>query len=402
MKTQGVVVADDPVFVNWLQKGVGSAAEFSLLRASSADELVDRLASIGRFDVVFFEFTAENQLARGKLIEGFLERYPDVPVVGIGADAAQDLVLSAMRSGARDFFVLQRDDTHLPDLLSKVLRRSVGGGTSRSGNLPQQGRVVTLFSATAYEGVAFCAEHLALELLKSRSESERGLLLDLSAPPGASAVFLNLNPSYSLLDAVNDVYRCDQTLVDTAFSRHGSGLYVLSLPEETLGFPDIDGDELVRLIEVLRTLFGFVVIAADGHAGTDLLTGVIGISDHSLLVTDQSILRSRHNKHLLRELRLSDVALNHARLVVDCYQRRLGLDADNLSQLLELPLAATLSCQPGNRIQAMNSGEPLSTVAPRDPYIREIGALAEQLLGRGAGGAKDDSGGMLSRIFGRS
>ena len=61
MKTQGVVVADDPVFVNWLQKGVGSAAEFSLLRASTADELVDRLASIGRFDVVFFEFTADNQ-----------------------------------------------------------------------------------------------------------------------------------------------------------------------------------------------------------------------------------------------------------------------------------------------------------------------------------------------------
>lgn len=402
MKTQGVVVADDPVFVNWLQKGVGSAAEFSLLRASTADELVDRLSSIGRFDVVFFEFTADNQQARSKLIEGFLERYPDVPVVGIGADAAQDLVLSAMRSGARDFFVLQRDDTHLPDLLSKVLRRSVSGGTSRSGNLPKQGRVVTLFSATAYEGVAFCAEHLALELLKSRSESERGLLLDLSAPPGAGAVFLNLNPSYSLLDAVNDVYRCDQTLVDTAFSRHGSGLYVLSLPEETLGFPDIDGDELVRLIEVLRTLFGFVVVAADGHAGTDLLTGVIGISDHSLLITDQSILRSRHNKYLLRELRLSDVALNHARLVVDSYQRRLGLDADNLSQLLELQLAATLSSQSGNRTLAMNSGEPLSTVAPRDPYLREVAALAEQLLGRGAGGARNDSGGLLARILGKT
>lgn len=402
MKTQGVVVADDPVFVNWLQKGVGSAAEFSLLRASNADELVDRLASIGRFDVVFFEFTADNQQARSKMVEGFLERYPDVPVVGVGADAAQDLVLAAMRSGARDFFVLQRDDTHLPDLLSKVLRRGVGTSGGRSGNLPTQGRLVTLFSATAYEGLAFCAEHLALELLKSRSEAQRGLLLDLSAPPGAGAVYLNLNPSYSLLDAINDVYRCDQTLVDTAFSRHGSGLYVLSLPEETIGFPDINGAELARLLEVLRTLFGFIVIAADGHAGTELLTDCIGMSDHSLLVTDQSILHSRHNKYLLRELRLNDVALNHARLVVDAYQRRLGLDADNLAQLLELPLAATLSCQSGNRIQAMNSGEPLSTIAPRDPYLREVAALAEQLLGKGGGGAKDEGSGLLSRILGRT
>ena len=109
-----------------------------------------------------------------------------------------------------------------------------------------------------------------------------------------------------------------------------------------------------------------------------------------------------HGRHLLRELRLSDVALNHARLVVDCYQRRLGLDAENLSQLLELQLAATLSCQGGNRTLAMNSGEPLSTVAPRDPYLREVAALAEQLLGRGAGGAKDDAGGLLARILGRT
>lgn len=400
MKTQGVVVADDPVFVNWLQNGVGSAAEFSLLRASSADELVERLGTAGRFDVVFFEFTIENHEARAKMVEGFLERYPEVPVVGVGADAAQELVLSAMRSGARDFFVLQRDDTHLPDLLSKVLRRGLGGGSSGRSAMPSQGRVVTLFSATAYEGLAFAAEHLALELLKSRSEAERGLLLDLSAPPGAGAVFLNLTPSYSLLDAVNDVYRCDQTLVDTAFSRHGSGLYVLSLPEDALGFPEINGTELVRLLEVLRTLFGFVVVAADGHAGTDLLAGVIGIADHSLLITDQSILRSRHNKHLLRELRLNDVALNHVRLIVDCYQRRLGLDADNLSQLLELQLAAALSCQGGNRLQAMNSGEPLSTVAPRDPYLREIRELAEQLLGRGAGGAKPEAG-FFGRLVGR-
>lgn len=401
MNTQGVVVADDPVYLNWLQNGVGDAADFSLVRAASTEDLLERIGNLGRVDVAFFEFSHENRELRARLVEGFLERYPDVPVVGLGSDGAQDVVLSAMRSGARDFFVLQRDEEQLPGLLSKVLRRSLGSGSRQSS--ATQGSIISLFSATAYEGLPFAAEHLALTLMRQRPESERSLLVDLSAPPGAGAVFLNLHPAYGLLDAIQDVYRCDQTLVDTAFARHGSGLYVLSLPEERLGYPDIDADELIKLLEVLRPLFSTIVVALDAHAGLDALSGVIGLSGHSLLISDQSILKSRHSKYLLRELRLGDASLNHVRLVVDNYQRRLGLEAENLSQLLELPLAGTLSGTPANRVQAMNAGEPMMDLAPRDPYVREIealGALVQQ--GSGRSSAEGERGGLFARMLGRS
>ncbi|MEQ9479620.1 MAG: hypothetical protein RIK00_09870 [Algiphilus sp.] len=400
MKTQGVVIADDPVFVNWLQNGVGSAAEFTLVRAGTTEDLIERVSNIGRIDVACFEFSAANQDTRSRLVEAFIDRFPDVPVVGMGDDGAQDIVLSAMRSGARDFFVLQRDDEYLPNLLSKVLRRSLG-----SGPRPQhgaQGKLVTVFSAAAYEGTAFAAEHLALRFLERKLDGERGLLVDLSAPPGAASVFLNLHPSYTLLDAVQDVYRCDQTLVDTAFARHGSGLYVLTLPEERVGYPRLEGEELVKLLEVLRTLFGFIVVSMDGHIGTDTIGDILGMCESSLLITDQSILRSRHSKYLLRELRLHDGALNHTRLVIDNYQRRFGLEGENLSQLLELPLAGTLSGQPLNRVQAMNSGEPLSVIAPKDPYLREIEELAGLLWGGGSASPSEGRGGMFARWLGKS
>ena len=61
------------------------------------------------------------------------------------------------------------------------------------------------------------------------------LLVDLATPSGAAAIFLNLNPTYNVLDAINDAHRCDQTLIDTAFPKHSSGVYVLSLPEDLLG-----------------------------------------------------------------------------------------------------------------------------------------------------------------------
>ena len=91
------------------------------------------------------------------------------------------------------------------------------------------------------------------------------------------------------------------------------------------------------------------------------------------------------------------------RLVVVNYQRRLGLEAENLSQLLELPLAGTLSGTPANRVQAMNAGEPMMDLAPRDPYVREIealGALVQQ--GSGRSSAEGERGGLFARMLGRS
>jgi len=84
-----------------------------------------------------------------------------------------------------------------------------------------------VLSAHPGESIAFLAEHLALGILEAQGPNERVLLLDIANPAGAAAIFLNINATYSALDAINDAYRCDQSVVDTAFTRHSSGLYVL-------------------------------------------------------------------------------------------------------------------------------------------------------------------------------
>ncbi|MBV8062510.1 MAG: hypothetical protein JOY51_02895, partial [Nevskia sp.] len=98
-----------------------------------------------------------------------------------------------------------------------------------------------------------------------------------------------------------------------------------------------------------------------------------------LLLSDQSILRSRHNKHLLRALRLEGCALDRAGLVVDDYRRRLGLEPKNLAELFELPLFATLQSEPSSRLVSMNSGEPLYTLARKDPYGLGVKKMAAAL-----------------------
>ena len=120
-------------------------------------------------------------------------------------------------------------------------------------------------------------------------------------------------------------------------------------------------------------------------------------STRSLLVTDQSILRSRHNKHLLKALRLEDVPLDRTGMVVDCYRKRVGLEPDNLSELLNLPVFATLGGQHIQQIHAMNAGESMFTVSPRDGFCADVRELAASLVKGQA--LRQAEPGLLSRLF---
>jgi len=248
------------------------------------------------------------------------------------------------------------------------------------------------------ESIAFFAAHLALALLERKQPEDRVLLLDLATPAGAGTIFLNLNQTYCVLDALRDGARCDRTLIETRFSRHSKGLYVLGLPEDLVGRPSYD-DEMVReLLGTLREHFRWIVVAADGQMSLPLLVTLVERSERALLLTDQSILKSRQNKYLLRALRQLDCPTERLALVVDNYRRRLGLEPGNLAELYQLPLAAVLQTESYNRIISMNSGEPLFVLAPKDPYCIGVRDLAHALLS-GEMKTAAQAGGLISRWF---
>jgi pilus assembly protein CpaE len=395
MKTQAVIIADDPVYREWLQRASPSL-EVTLLPGGEVAEVLARIEALPRVDLLFCEFDSHKLAQRAALIERFLERHWQIPVVGLGTEENPDWVLAAMRSGARDFFVLRRDDATLGVQIGRLLRRALPGGPG-GPPAPKTGRLYAVLSGHPGVAIAFLAEHLALAIAQTQPPNQRTLLIDLATPAGGAAVFLNLKQTYSVLDALGDAHRCDQTLVDTAFTRHASGIYVLSLPEDLLGPPPVDADALLHLLTVLRGLFGHVVLALDGHLPLAALVGVVREVDRLVLLSDQSILRSRHNRHVLRALRQEGCGLENAGLVVDDYRKRLGLEPPNLAQLFELPLLAVLQTENLNRVLSMNSGEPLFTLARKDPYCAGVRALAEvlaapQLKSQAVGG------GLLSKL----
>ncbi|MBV59982.1 AAA family ATPase [Abyssibacter profundi] len=390
MKTQAILVAADPVYAHWLTESLGGGVEVHLVRDLTS------LPEVGHIGLAFVEIDPENPSSGAQTVDHLLARQPELPVFAVGLDSSSEAVLSAVRAGARDYFVLNKDNDNLAGLVGKVLRRA--SSTTRGQD---HARLYTLLSASPSDGLAFLGGHLALALAERSGPSERVLLIDMASPVGASLVYFNVNQTYTLVDALHDVYRCDQTLIDTAFARHESGLFVLSLSEETLGFPELDQQNVVALVETLRAHFGAIVLAADAHTSVPVLGTLVSQSTRTLLLSDQSILRSRQNKTLLQRLRVEECALDRAGLLIENYRARLGLTAENLSELLDLPIYGTLGGQPTQRIHAMNAGEPLFTVAPRDPYARSVVDLADRLDRSGEAGELQPASGdsWVSRLF---
>ncbi len=397
-KSLAFVIADDPAYLPWLEAALGSSVQFTLAQPQDAGELLRRLQQGGKFDLLFCEFEDYNAPERAALVEAVADRLPDLPVVAMGSSENAATVLTAMRAGVRDFFVLKRDDTKLAAQVGKLLRR-LGAASVVAAASSGQGRAYTVIGAQPHESIAFLAVHLAQAFAERIKKGERVLLIDAAMPAGAASIFLNLSPNYSVLDAVNDVHRCDATLVDTAFTKHASGVHLLSLPEEGLGRPALSEDNFGRLLQVFKSLFSVVIVALDGQAGTPLLRAGIAQSTRTLLLTDQSILKSRQSKYLLRALRLEDTPLDSTALVVDNYRRRLGLEPQNLAELFDLPLLATLSSEGVARIQAMNSGESMFAIAPKDPYCDGVRRLALSLATGETTAVEAKNDGLLNRFF---
>ena len=397
-KSLAFVIADDPAYLSWLQAALGESVSFTLAQPEDSITLLRRLTQNGRFDLLFCEFEDYNAPERAALVETLGDQLPELPVVAMGSSETAGTVLTAMRAGVRDFFVLKRDDAKLAAQVGKLLRRA-GAATVVAAASSGQGRIYSVMGAQPHESTAFLAAHLALAFGERHRKNERVLLVDAAMPAGAASIFLNLSPTYSLLDAVNDVHRCDATLVDTAFTRHSAGVHLLSLPEEGLSRPSISVDDFGRLLQVFKSLFSMVVVALDGQSGVPLLRTAIAQSERVLLQTDQSILKSRQSKYLLRALRLEDTPLDNTGLVVDNYRRRLGLEPQNLAELFDLPLIATLTSDGVSRIQSMNSGESMFALAPKDPYCEAVRRLALTLSTGETAAVEAKPDGLLNRLF---
>lgn len=381
----------------WLTTSLKEEGEIVVADTGSLDRVIQLVDAIGA-RLVFLDLPNAQDSQDAAFMDSLTSAKPMLPVIAMSDNSERSAILTALRAGARDFISPEMRPSELVSLVRRVLSREPVGARASHG---PEGRMTAVASARPGGDAPMFALHLALAMQEAASH-HRVLLLDLGVPAADSLHYLGISPTYSFVDAIRSLRRLDDTLIETAFARHESGLRLLAMPEDLQDAGHFTSADLFVLVGTLRRHFTHVVVNLGGVPASDFLYVMLGRADQTMLLVEQSVPSCKQNRTLLQKLRDNKVNTEHVSLIVDRYLPSVPPNAETIAKGFGLPLLSTLPSSGMARLTMMNSGESLFTSAPRDPYTITVRKLALEAAGQGQAGhgaREDASGSWLQRTL---
>jgi pilus assembly protein CpaE len=221
----------------------------------SASDPVTRRVRTANPDVTLVDIPADNPPLALRAIELLHQEMPDAAIFAIGNLNQAQVIVNAMRAGAREF--IERPTT-TSDMLEAFVRLTAAQRRGRQEGI--RGKVFSVINAKGGNGSTTVAVNLALALHSAYGQTA---LVDL-APLGHAALHLNLKPVFNVADATRNLHRMDASLLESFMTRHSGGLQLLAGTNVPASV-DPSGAEFVRLFDMLVTHFRYVVVDASSR-----------------------------------------------------------------------------------------------------------------------------------------
>ncbi|MDN7140171.1 pilus assembly protein [Pseudomonas sp. JQ170] len=377
--------------LQWLQGALAPLGQVVGTGRGSLDELL-ALIDVTFANLIFVGLDREHVVNQCAMIEGVLEAKPMLAIVALGDGMDNQLVLNAMRAGARDFVAYGSRASEVAGLVRRLGKR-LPAVTSN----PSLGGLTVLYGSQCASDGALLTTHLARVV---QGSGQQTLLLDLGLPRGDSLALLGLEASFHFGDALRHLRRLDNTLIDSAFTRESSGLRLLAYADDDEPLERTSAAELYMLLSALRQHFQHIVVNLTGQPDCEALRTFVSHCDKLIWYTDQNVLECRRNLDVLTLWREKGMKLEHASLLVDRYLKGVAPDSEALSKRYGLPLLVVLPYSPEVRLNAKNQGLTLFELAPRESLTHHLKALGERLARRSEHN-KQPSGNWLNRLWGQ-
>ncbi len=239
----------------------------------SPSDPVTRRVKSANADVTLVDIPADNPPLGLRAIELLHQEMPDAAIFALGNLNQPQVIVNAMRAGAREF--IERP-ANTADLIDAFVRLQATRRRGRQEGI--RGKVFSVINAKGGNGATTVAVNLALALHSAYGQSA---LVDL-APLGHAALHMNLKPVFNVADATRNLHRMDASLLESFMTRHSGGLQLLAgtnIPAAV----DPSTAEFVKLFDMLVTHYRYVVV--DASSRFDAVSRLIAsLSETVLLV----------------------------------------------------------------------------------------------------------------------
>jgi pilus assembly protein CpaE len=304
-------------------------------------------------------------------------------------------IISAMKAGACDF--LDRDAT------PQEIRDTIIWHLSQVRNVrsDRAGQVIALVSGRENEGENEVASNLAAHFASRRAKGDV-LLLDLTLEPSQLEIEFNVEVTYSVRDALDELVRLDKHALIQVLAKHSSGLCLLPLTRRNSKDDEISAQQLATLLSALRNFFGTIVINAGCLRDKYCQQYLLPLCDRVLIVCTQTLGSVRSAREIVPPRDANTADDEKFGLVVCRYDSDIELLPDQIAMRLGIPVAGMLPTAWVSIANSHNGGSPLVLSSPGHRYARAIRDLAAGLLREGSEQGPKQNGSTLFGIWASS
>jgi pilus assembly protein CpaE len=311
-----------------------------------------------------------------RLVAQLHETSPDCAILVVSSSTEGNLILRAMRAGAKEFLNHPVRIEDLVNALERIGERRFGKGDSKN----RSSSVIAVSGATGGVGSTSLAVNLGCALAADPKNSV--VVVDLDLALGDADVLLDTIPDYTLVDVAQNVTRLDFSLLKRSLTKHASGLFLLPRPVQLEDAALITPDDLQRVIGLLKATFSHLIIdLSKSYNALDRVA--LDMATHVLLVTQLDLPCLRNVVRLLMSFGEIAGLKDKVKIVVN----RVGLDNQISLKKAQETIGREIFWQLPNDYRAMvevrNNGVPLLEQAPKSPLTQAIVQLGAALSSDG-------------------
>jgi pilus assembly protein CpaE len=271
-------------------------------------------------EVVLVDVSTQDPQRSIHAIELIRATTSDVAIFAVGEMRDPVTIVGAMRAGAGEY-IDRASGTN--GLLEAFTRYSSARSKSRSTG---KARVFTVVNAKGGSGATTLAVNTAVAMQQNHGQT---ILLDFS-PVGHASLHLNAHPSFSVMDALQNLHRMDAALLEGLMTSTKDGLHLLAGPQQPFLSAPAPA-ELARLFDLLVSHYRYVIIDCSGRM--DQTTRLLSDLSNAVLLVTQTDVVSLWSAGRIRLFLEEGTSRNRLRLVMNRYKKIPGFTEEEIEKV---------------------------------------------------------------------
>lgn len=305
------------------------------------------------------------------LITEIKEKRKDIVVVALSNRASTDIIIKAMRAGAKEFVTKPVIKTEFFEVVNSLKEDLQNTDTKESC------RIISTFSNKGGIGKTSIAVNLAVEL--AQLTKDKVALIDLNLQLGDVATFLDMTPPFAMDYIANNIQNLGEEALLKTMSRYkNTSLYVIADPLNIDKSQDITAEQIKNILTTLKKTFSYIVIDIGTNIDSKTITA-LDMSDLILLIAIVNLPAIRSMQRCMELFEKLGYSKEKIKLVLNRYIENEDIKATDIEEVVKQKVYWKIPNNYLTMMSAINKGVPVNEINPESNIAQNYMEFASKL-----------------------